>query len=94
MDTDVSEADRMRIAGEAEVGEAGVQHRALLATEDSIGGLPQAFDIHGKDSLPIQPPDGTTVTTAIAASYSDFFTLDMCPRQTLLEMERVLSGPD
>ena len=70
---DVSEADRMRIAGEAEVGETGVQHRALLATEDSMGGLPQSFDIHGKDSLPIQRPDGTT---AIAASYSDFFTLD------------------
>ena len=62
--------DRNRIAEEARVGRISLKHKALLAAEDDNGGLPQAFDIRGKDSLPIRRPD----ETKIADSYSDFFT--------------------
>ena len=74
--------DRARIAGEAETARISLQHKALLATEDDMGGLPESFDIRGKDSLKLQRPDGRTT---IANSWSDFFTPDMPARGKVSE---------
>ena len=69
---DVSAAHRARIKGEGETGESkgAPAHRALLASDPAVGGLPQAFPIRGKDSLKIKRPDGSTV---ISNSWADFF---------------------
>ena len=64
---DVSATHRARIKGE---GKAAPEHRALLAFDPAVGGLPQAFPIRGKDSLKIKRPDGSTV---ISNSWADFF---------------------